>query len=333
MSALGRRVTDGPKAEQTCGEGEALRFACPACRAPLELTGPGEARCPADGHVYTRVDGIWRFLLPEREAFFRQFVQEYETVRRAEGRGADTPAYYRALPFHDLTGRYQEDWHIRAQSFLALLEHVVKPLESTRQRPMAVLDLGAGNGWLAYRLARRNHTVAAVDLLTNAFDGLGAHVHYDVTFTPVQAEFDRLPFTEELADLVVFNGSFHYAIHYETTLREALRVLRTGGRLVIMDSPVYRDGRSGDQMVREREALFEAKYGFPSNALASENYLTFDRLAELSDRVGVHWEFVRPRYSFGWRWTLRRWRTRLVGRREPAQFLLIVGRKERVAGT
>jgi len=310
-------------------EGEVqLRFACPACRTALEPARAGELRCPAEDHVYEKVDGIWRFLLPERAAFFRRFIQEYETVRRAEGRGADDPAYYRALPFRDLTGRYQEDWRIRAQSFFALIEHVVEPLELGRSRPLVVLDLGAGNGWLSYRLARRAHVVAAVDLLTNTFDGLGAHVHYDTAFTPVQAEFDRLPFADGLADLVVFNGSFHYATHYETTLQEALRVLRQSGRLVIMDSPVYRDARSGERMVREREALFEAKYGFPSNALSSENFLTFERLDELRQHLGIAWRVIRPPYAYGWRWTLRRWRTRLVSRREPAQFMLIVGRTE-----
>jgi SAM-dependent methyltransferase len=271
------------------------------------------------------VEGIWRFLLPEREAYFRQFMREYETVRQAEGRGADDPAYYRALPFEDRTGRFREDWRIRARSFRALVARVVAPLEAERGRLLTVLDLGAGNGWLSYRLAQRGHGVAAVDLLTNAFDGLGAHVHYDVPFTPVQAEFDRLPFADGEADLIVFNASLHYSTSYETTLGEALRVLRRDGRLVIMDSPVYRDPASGEQMVREREAQFEEKYGFPSNALPSENYLTYDRLAELGEALGLRWRFIRPFY--GWRWVLRPWKARLLGRREPAQFLVVVGRR------
>jgi len=300
-------------------------FVCPACRAPLEAPTPDQRRCPTDGSVYRRVDGIWHFLTPERETFFRQFMREYETVRRAEGRGSDDPAYYRALPFEDLTGRFCDQWRIRAGSFRALVDRILRPLEAAHVRPLKILDLGAGNGWLSHRLTGRGHQVAAVDLLTNAFDGLGAHVYYDCAFTPVQAEFDRLPFDRGQADLAVFNASFHYSTNYETTLRETLRVLRPDGRLVILDSPVYHDPASGRQMVREREAQFQEQYGFPSNAIPSENFLTFDRLAQLEATLGLRWEWVKPFY--GWRWALRPWWARLRGRREPAQFLLIVGQQ------
>lgn len=301
----------------------AFAFACPLCRTSLAAALPDEWRCPADGSCYRCVDGIWRFLRPEREAFFEQFIREYETVRRAEGRGARDAAYYRALPFEDRSGRFRDDWRIRARSFQALVARVLRPLEAQHRRPLKVLDLGTGNGWLAYRLAERGHHVAAVDLLTNAFDGLGAHVYYPAALTPVQAEFDHLPLEDSQVDLVLFNGSLHYSTGYETTLAEALRVLRPDGRLVIMDSPVYRDAASGAQMVREREAQFERTYGFPSNALPNENYLTYDRLDDLAARLGLHWQLSVPFY--GWRWALRPWKARLRGRREPAKFVLIVG--------
>jgi SAM-dependent methyltransferase len=300
-----------------------LRFACPRCQAALEAPTSDVRYCPADESAYRRVDGIWRFLLPQREDYFQQFVAEYEAVRRAEGRGDPDPLYYQALPYRDLTGRFSGDWHIRARSYDALASQIVQPLARRRPRSLAMIDLGAGNGWLSNRLAQAGHAVAAVDLLTNEFDGLGAHVHYDVDFTPVQAEFDRLPFLSEQADLVVFNGSLHYAVDYGVTLAEARRVLSPDGQLVVMDSPVYRDAASGAQMVREREVYFEAEYGFPSNAIPSENYLTFARLKELGSALDLSWKLIRP--SYGWRWRLRPWKTRLLGRREPAQFVLAVG--------
>ena len=48
--------------------------------------------------------------------------------------------------------------------------------------------------------------------------------------------------------------------------------------MIILDSPVYRDGRSGEQMVRDREATFSREHGFPSNAIPCENFLTHQRL-------------------------------------------------------
>ncbi len=313
-----------PPTKGRVGEG-VIPFACPACRTPLEALGPDEQRCPADGTTYRRVDGIWRFLAPDREAFFRQFLREYEAIRRAEGRGSDDPAYYRALPFEDRSGRLRDQWRIRARSYQVLLQQVVQPLASRRQRALQVLDLGAGNGWLSYRLAQHGHHVAAIDLKTDTLDGLGAHIHYGTDFIPIQAEFDRLPLVEGQVDLAIFNASFHYALDYTTTLTEIWRVLRDDGQVVIMDSPVYHDPASGEQMVREREAQFQEKYGFPSNALPSENYLTYARLDELAQTLGIRWTLIRPFY--GLRWALRPWKARLLGHREPAQFLLIVGKR------
>ena len=298
-------------------------FACPVCKGVLEAVSEVERRCPADGRVYLQADGIWRFLLPEREAVFAQFIQEYETVRRAEGRGSADSAYYRALPFGDLTGRRPADWQIRARSFATFVQQVLIPLEKELGRPLRILDLGAGNGWLSYRLAQRSHHLAAVDLAVNPADGLGAHVHYDVPFTAVQAEFDSLPFAGEQADLVIFNASLHYTPDYATTLREVIRIVNVAGKVVVVDTPVYYAAASGRQMVQEREANFRRRYGFPSNAIAAENYLTYPRLASLAQALNIHWHLHWPIPS--WRWTLRRWRARWRGQREPAQFPIVVG--------
>jgi len=298
-----------------------LTFACPRCGSLLEQTALEELRCPSDSLVFRRIDGIWRMLLPESEAIFSQFTQEYETVRRAEGRGSETPEYYRSLPNSDLSGRMAGDWRIRSASFDALLKNIVRPMEEGARQPLRVLDLGAGNCWLANRLACRGHIVVAVDLMTNDFDGLGCFRYYETVFIPIQAEFDHLPLANQTADLVVFNASLHYSTCYEKTLREALRVLDPAGKLVVLDSPVYQDKGSGAKMVQERESQFTRKYGFPSNALPSENYLTYQRLAELSAALQLNYRIITPFY--GIRWMLRPLAARLRGNREPAKFHLL----------
>jgi SAM-dependent methyltransferase len=302
-----------------------FQWACPICRSPLIALNAAQQRCSTDDLIYECRDDIWHFLAPDRQAYYAQFMREYQTVREAEGRGSPDAAYYRALPFADLSSRFTADWQIRAHSFRTFERAILKPLESTARRPLHVLDLGAGNGWLSYRLAQRRHAVAAADLLINLHDGLGAHVHYDAHFTPVQAEFDRLPFVDAQYDLAIFNASLHYATCYETTLHEALRVLRPGGQIVVLDSPVYRSAASGAQMVREREAAFTQAYGFPSNALPSENYLTDQRLQELAETLHLHWRFIHPFY--GWRWWLRPLVAKLRQQREPARFVMMVGQR------
>lgn len=301
-----------------------LPFVCPACHAPLEARGADGLCCSREGTEYCRVEGIWRMLLPGRLAAFQQFIHEYETVRQAEGRGSLDPAYYRALPFNDLSGRHAADWRIRGRSYRMLAHDVLTPWEATNQRALTTLDLGAGNGWLSYRLAQRGHNAAAVDLLTNPRDGLGAFTQYDARFTPVQAEFDHLPFADRGVDLVLYNASFHYSPNYAATLGEAMRVLHSDGRLVILDSPVYHSTDSGLAMVRERQTAFERQYGFASNAIPSQNFLTYRQLDELGDELGLRWQVLTPNYGLSW--ALRPWRERLALRREPANFHIIVGR-------
>ncbi|NIR48592.1 class I SAM-dependent methyltransferase [candidate division KSB1 bacterium] len=301
-------------------------YACPSCRDALENIGKEAFRCPPEGHRFEKIDGIWRFLLPDRKQKYANFIKEYERIRKAEGRGSDDPTYYQELPFKDLSGRFVEDWRIRTATYLRFVGEVIHPLHKSLGRPVRILDVGAGNGWLSNRLTQLGHLVIGLDLVTNDFDGLRACKHYLDPFELVQAEFDHTPFPNELFDLMVFNASFHYSEGYETTLSEALRVLKKAGHLVILETPVYKDARSGEQMVKEREEAFTKTYGFPSNSLRSENYLTYERLDELARTADLRWHMVKPNY--GWKWRLKPIVAKLRRRREPAQFLILVGKRK-----
>ena len=300
-------------------------FICPRCRTTLERITSDRVTCPQDGLEFQNKDGIWRFLLPESEAHYARFIRDYEAIRRSENRGSTSAGYYRALPFRDLSGQYSNDWAIRARSFNVLTKNVLTKFQDRLERSLKILDLGAGNGWLSNRLSAQGDRVFAVDLSINEQDGLGAWKYYEHSFTPIQAEFNHLPIMDRFADAVIFNASFHYSENYVETLKEALRVLSTEGLLVIMDSPIYRRGASGEKMVQEREAQFKTKYGFASDNLQSENFLTYTRLEDLAKELNITWKRITPFY--GLRWMLRPLIAFLLRRREPAKFQLIVGRK------
>jgi ubiquinone/menaquinone biosynthesis C-methylase UbiE/uncharacterized protein YbaR (Trm112 family) len=294
-----------------------MNLICPRCNGELTLEAPDQLRCEKEALVFRQIDGVWRFLLPERESHYARFITDYERVRHFEGRFSAEASYYRALPFQDLSGRFSADWKIRAASFRALTK--VLPAKSK------VLDLGAGNGWLSNRLALAGHTVCAVDLLVNAEDGLGAWKQYDSTFTTIQAEFIALPIPDSSVDVVIFNASLHYAESYKQTLGESLRVLHPNGIVIIMDSPVYQAAESGQKMIAERKQQFLSRYGFASDAIQSESFLTYDRLQSLGQNLGIRWQHVVPFY--GLRWALKPLVARLRGGREPAQFGLWLGRR------
>ena len=295
-------------------------FVCPECRGPLEPAGKGKLRCPAEGHIYSRRDGILSFLTDERFEHFGRFLDEYRTVRQDEDRGVDESASYRALPFADLKGHHRTEWRIRAASFDALMRLVVAPAAEEHGRALTIADLGAGNTWMSRRLALAGHRVVAVDLHTDPRDGLGARVFSDFDFSAVQAEFDRLPIPDGACDLAIFNGAIHYSTDPAATTTEALRVLRPGGAVVILDTPVYRSADAGREMVADREKTFRRRFGFASDSIECRGFLTFADLEELGHALDLEWLCHRP--FFGLRWALRPLFSVIRRRREPATFLV-----------
>jgi len=283
-------------------------------------SGPEARTCPGCHARYERVDGVWRLLTAERAAHFERFLTEYHTVRRAEGRGSGHASPYLRLPDASPEDPLAWQWRIRSRTWAYVARHVVAGLE-----PGAlVADVGAGVGWLSHRLALAGHRPCAIDLSVDGLDGLGAARHYPGSWPRLQAEMDRLPLAGAQADLVVFNASLHYSTDYATTLREARRVVRRGGRIVVLESPVYHREASGRQMVAERHADFEARFGTSSDAVASREFLTDGELAQLAGELGWRWEIGRPWY--GWRWAARPYEARLRRRREPSRFLVLTAR-------
>jgi SAM-dependent methyltransferase len=245
--------------------------------------------------------GIWRSLLPERSARFSCFIEESRHDDLAAiGHRADAE-YYLALPFRDLSGFHTQEWNHRSRTFRYIARNVLPDIAPKHNQQLRILDLGAGNGWMSYRLALAGHAPIAVDLCTNGPDGLGAAVHYKKHLTALfprfQAEMDALPFVDDEFDLVIYNASFHYSENYERTLAEALRCTRVDGTVLIAGTPWYDCERDGQQMLEERREAYALRYGAPSNALNSLEYLTDKRLQRMEASFGIRWQIHTPNYG------------------------------------
>jgi SAM-dependent methyltransferase len=294
---------------------------CPRCTSEMD-----GLECRLCTFRMEMIDGIVRALPPERATHFASFAKDYEYVRESEGRSSDSDEFYLQLPFRDITGRNDRQWTIRARSFEYLLRNVLK-----RELPQSglILDLGAGNCWMCYRLALEGYRPIAVDLLTNDRDGLGAARHYRAhlldSFPRFQAEMGSMPFQDEQFDAVVYNASFHYAEDYRAVLGEALRCTRRGGLVIVCDTPWYSRDSSGQQMLQERRAAFLKQYGTSSTSIASLEYLTDQRLGDLEACFSVRWKVHSPNY--GLKWTMRPFMARLRRRREPSRFRIYVASK------
>jgi ubiquinone/menaquinone biosynthesis C-methylase UbiE len=300
-----------------------IRLRCPRCRS--DISG---LDCPLCAFRMGTDRGIVIALPPDRAARYSRFMEDYERIRKTEGRGSEKDEFYLSLPYKDVSGRNSEQWFIRARSYDYLMKHVVR--KEAPDGGWRILDLGAGNCWMSFRLALAGHQPSAVDLLDNDRDGLGAASHFHKClpelFPRFQAEMTRLPFQDEQFDAVIFNASFHYSEDYAATLREALRCIKKGGIVVISDTPWYSNEESGRQMVAERHAFFRQKFGTASNSISSLEYLTNERLRVLEEHLSIQWTIHSPHYGF--KWALRPLAARLRNRREPSRFRIYVARKQ-----
>lgn len=295
---------------------------CPRCMAAIS-----GLDCTLCGFQMSIRRGIVHAMSPERVAHYARFMEDYEQIRTAEGRGSDSEDFYLGLPYKDVSGRNSEQWHIRARSYDYLIQHVLK--QNPQNGHGRILDLGAGNCWMSFRLALAGYRPFAVDLLVNDRDGLGAATHYQKRlpelFPRFQAEIERLPFQDEQFDAVIFNASFHYSEDYAVTLREAFRCVRKGGTVILSDTPWYSCEESGRQMVYERRAAFSQRYGTASDSIRSLEYLTDERLRILEQHLSIRWTIHSPRYGF--KWAMRPLVAKLRNRREPSRFRIYVTRR------
>ena len=133
--------------------------------------------------------------------------------------------------FDELAGRFGRD-HLPGRSWKALSEMLLRLLG-----PLDIADLGAGEATMALLLAQRARRVVAVDNSEKMVEyGRGLAERNGVGNLDYRlGDMESLPLESEEVDLALMHQTLHHAHHPEAALREAFRVLRAGGRLVILD--------------------------------------------------------------------------------------------------
>ncbi len=133
--------------------------------------------------------------------------------------------------FDELAGKFGRSY-VPGRSWKALAEMLLRLLP-----PLTIADLGAGEGTLALMLAQSAERVIAVDSSEKmveygrelvARNGI-ANLDYRL------GDMEELPIEAAEVDLVLLHQALHHALHPQTALSEAYRVLRPGGRIVVLD--------------------------------------------------------------------------------------------------
>lgn len=133
--------------------------------------------------------------------------------------------------FDELAGRFGRSY-VPGRSWKALSELLMRLLP-----PMVIADLGAGEGTLSLMLAERAKKVIAVDSSSKMVE-YGGDLAQKGGITNLeyrQGDMEALPIESDAVDLVLMHQVLHHALHPQQALKEAYRILRPGGRLVMLD--------------------------------------------------------------------------------------------------
>jgi ubiquinone/menaquinone biosynthesis C-methylase UbiE len=156
-----------------------------------------------------------------------------------------------------------------------------------------VLDVGSGNGWVLSRYAKAGADVTGVDLTPagielcrKRFSVEGLQGRFEV------ANGEQLPFPDGSFDLVTCMGVAHHSPHPDAIVNEIYRVLKPGGRLIMMlyhrDSVLVRfkfpilsklTGKSVQQLLNEVDGVGNPK----GEAYSREQMRTLLRRFEINE--------------------------------------------------
>ncbi len=160
--------------------------------------------------------------------------------------------------FDELAGRFGKDY-VPGRSWKALAEALIKVLNY-----QTVADLGAGEGTLAQLLAQRAEKVIAVDLSSKMVEfGQSLAIQNGLSNLEYRlGDIEEPPIADESLDLAILSQALHHAEHPQRAIDSAFRILKPGGRLIVLDLVQH-------QFEQARELYADRWLGFTESALAA----------------------------------------------------------------
>lgn len=168
--------------------------------------------------------------------------------------------------FDELAGKFGRSY-VPGRSWQALAHMLITLLP-----PQNVADLGAGEGTLSQFLAKTAKKVIAVDNAPKMVE-FGAKLAADHGFTNLEyrlGDIEDPPIEKGTIDLAFLSQALHHALRPARAIEGAHRILRKGGRLVVLDllshrferaRELYADHWLGFSEVELHQMLEDAGFG------------------------------------------------------------------------
>lgn len=180
------------------------------------------------------------------------FEEHYLSLRMREGRLYSDEAV-RHLPEINATHPLKEEWVIRKESCQRLIRYL-----SRKARPLQILEVGCGNGWLCHQLSKiPQNSITGIDINTTELAQAG-RVFPSLRF--LSCTLQELE-NKQAFDVIVFAASFQYFPSVKEVIQACFSHLKKGGEVHILDTHFYAAGEAAE--AAERSRAYFASAGFP----------------------------------------------------------------------
>jgi len=129
---------------------------------------------------------------------------------------------------------------------------------------ITVADLGAGEGLVSQLMARRAEKVWCIDNSKRMVE-VGRELARKNDLTNLEyklGDIEAVPLADESVDLAVLSQALHHAVRPQVAVREAFRILKPGGQVVVLDLAEH-------TFEKARELYADVWLGFTERTLRS----------------------------------------------------------------
>ncbi|RMG32130.1 MAG: class I SAM-dependent methyltransferase [Bacteroidetes bacterium] len=228
---------------------------------PFIETGVGEIKFPQENGVF----------LTRSQPLLPDFVEAYRQERIKSHRNY-SHAQVKELPNAFAYNVHLREWDMRANSLKRFLKYLKR-----KKEPLLILDVGCGNGWFADKLARnQQYELFGLDVFMDELQQAAAVFHQPNLHFFYGDIFDQI-FPQQSFDMIILNDSISYFEDLYKLLYTCLDLLKMGGEIHILDSPVYKSSEL--EAARERSQKYFEDLGVKNMLPFFHHHSTDDFLA------------------------------------------------------
>ena len=234
---------------------------------------------------------------PGIEVIHKRFQDLYISLRNSEKR-IYTDDEVSRLPEVNEENQYSEEWKIRKDSSNRLINHLTK-----KNRPLSILEVGCGNGWLSHRLSTiENAIVTGVDINLVELEQASRVFANRTNLSFVYGDISRGLLADQKFDVIIFAASIQYFQSFRGVINIASEHLIDEGEIHILDSHFY--ASKNLEAARERSEAYFKKMGFENMSKLyfhhSQEELNAFNYEILYDPTAVLNKFLSRKNPFSW---------------------------------